>query len=256
MTAHQSTAPVEVGAAGPGIDDTDVHGARPHRLTVEDVMTREVISVSAAATFHEMTELMSRHGISALPVVADGGRLLGVVSEADLLLKQDPPSARHRWTPESERTATRRRKSEAVVALGVMSTPALTVGPRASLVSAIRLLQRHQVKRLIVVDEDDQIIGIASRRDLLAGFARTDDEICSDIVHGVIPRWVLVDPADISVEVDGGVVRLAGTVDRRTDADVLAHLVRGLDGVVDVHSTVGFRWDDRDPGLARELHVN
>lgn len=255
MTAQPNAALVGVSATGPDAD-VDGHDVRPHRLTVGDVMTREVIRVTPGATFHEMIELMNHHGISALPVVADGGALLGVVSEADLLFKQDPPSPKHRWTPESERSATRRRKSEGVVATGVMSTPALTIGPRASLVSAIRLLHRHHVKRLVVVGHDEQIIGMVSRRDLLAGFARTDDEIRADIIHGVIPCWVLVDPEQVTVEVEGGVVTLTGTVDRRTDADVLAHLVRGLDGVVDVHSTVGYRWDDRDPGLARELHVN
>jgi CBS domain-containing protein len=256
MTALSSTARVGVRAIGPGADDPDRRAARPHRLTVEDVMTREVIRVAPGATFHEMIELLNRHGISALPVVADSGALLGVVSEADLLLKQDPPSHKHRWAPETEGSATRRRKSEGVVATGVMSTPALTIGPRASVVSAIRLLRRHNVKRLVVVDDDQQIVGIVSRRDLLTAFSRTDGEIRADIIHGVIPCWVLADPAHVSVEVEGGVVSLSGTVDRRTDADVLPHLVRGLDGVVDVHSTVGYRWDDRDPGLARELHIS
>ena len=220
-------------------------------------MTRDVVTVPPAATFHQMIGLMRRHGVSALPVVGEQGALLGIVSEADLLLKETPPPPRRRWVPEGGKSAARRRKAGGVDAADVMTTPAISVGSRASLVVAVRLLQKHQIKRLVVLDADNQMVGIVSRRDLLAGFSRSDAEIRSDVIEGVIPRWLLVgDPGGVRVGVHGGVVRLEGTVDRRSDAEVLAHLVRGLDGVVEVDSAVDYRWDDRGLTPSRELHVS
>jgi CBS domain-containing protein len=218
-------------------------------------MTRDVVTVAPTATFHQMTGLMRRHGISALPVVGEQGALLGIVSEADLLLKETPPSPRHWWVPEGGRSAARRRKADGVDAADVMTTPVVAVGSRAWLLVAARLLQKYQIKRLVVLDADNQMVGIVSRRDLLAGFSRSDAEIRADVIEGVIPRWLLVDPTTVRVEVHGGVVRLEGTVDRRSDVEVLAHLVRGLDGVVDVNSAVDYGWDDRDVAPSRELHI-
>jgi osmotically-inducible protein OsmY len=100
------------------------------------------------------------------------------------------------------------------------------------------------------------LVGIVSRRDLLAAFSRSDAEIRCDVVEGVIPRWLMIDPAGIRVEVHGGVVRLEGIVDLRSDSDILTHLVRGLDGVVDVDSTVNYRCNDHDPAPSRELHIS
>lgn len=259
MTARSDT-PAAVNAqrdkSHRGSKVAPVSPPRPHRLTVEDVMTGDVLTVSPSATFHQMIGVMHRRGISALPVVSTSGDLLGIVSEADLLLKETPPPKRRSWVPEGERSATRRRKAEGVTAADVMSAPALSVGARASLAAAARLLQKHQVKRLLVLDSNDQLAGIVSRRDLLAGFNRSDAEIRSDVIDGVIRRWLMTDPTEVRVEVDGGVVRLEGSVDRRSDAEILVHLVRGLDGVVEVESAVDYRWDDRDVSLSRELHTD
>jgi CBS domain-containing protein len=237
-------------------DITPVSPPRPRRLLVEDVMSREVVTVPPSATFHQMIGLMRRYGVSALPVVGDDGALLGIVSEADLLLKETPPSPRRRWVPEGGAATTRRRKADGVVAADVMSAPPISVGSRAPLAAAARLLQEHQIKRLVALDSDDHMVGIVSRRDLLAGFSRSDAEIRSDVIDGVIRRWLMADPADVRVNVDGGVVRLEGIVDRRTDAEILVHMVRGLDGVVEVESAVDYRWDDRDVALSRELHTD
>jgi CBS domain-containing protein len=258
MTAHSDAAASAVVHRDESRQDSDAGpatAARPRRLTVEDVMTRDVVKVAPTATFHQMTGLMRGRGISALPVVDEQGTLLGIVSEADLLLKETTPP-RRRWLPEGRRSAARRRKADGVDAAGVMTTPTISVGSRASLVVAGRLLQKHQIKRLIVLDANDQMVGIVSRRDLLAGFSRSDADIRSDVIEGVIPRWLMVDPAGLRVEVHGGVVRLEGTAGRRSDAEVLAHLVRGLDGVVEVDSAVDYGWDDRHRAPSRELRIS
>ena len=256
MTTHASGgAAVHRADSGHESDAGAVTAMRPRRLVVEDVMTRDVVTVAPTATFHQMIGLMRLHGISALPVVGELGALLGIVSEADLFLKESPPSSRRRWLPEGSRSATRRRKADGVDAADVMTTPVVSVGSRASLVVAVRLLQQHQIKRLVVLDAAHKMVGIVSRRDLLAGFSRSDAEIRADVIEGVIPRWLRVDPTRVRVEVHGGVVRLEGTVDRRSDVEVLAHRVRGLDGVVDVDSAVEYGWDDRDLAPSRELHI-
>ncbi|MDQ6855737.1 MAG: CBS domain-containing protein [Candidatus Dormibacteraeota bacterium] len=219
-------------------------------------MTRDVVTVLPTATFHEMTGLMNEKGISALPVVDHQGVLLGIVSEADLLLKESPPRARRHRLREGRRQAELRRKAEAVDAAGALTTPVVSIGSGASMAAAVRLLQARGIKRLVVMGVDNRLVGIVSRHDLLAGFSRSDDEIRTDIVDGVIPRWLLVDPVHVHVEVRGGVVRLDGTVERRSDAELLPHLVRGLDGVVDVDSTLEFSFDDRNLSPSREQHVS
>ena len=228
---------------------------RPRRLLVGDVMTRDVVAVTPAASFHVMAGLMRRTGVSALPVVDENGELLGIVSEADLLPKENPNPPRRRWVPESGESTDRRRKAGGMVAADVMTSPVTSIGPRASLAAAARLLEHHRIKRLAVLDGDGRMVGIVSRSDLLAAFSRSDDEIRLDVVEGVIPRWLMVEPMSLLVAVRDGVVRIEGVVERRSEADILTHLVRGLDGVVDVDNAVSYRWNDRNVALSRELHI-
>jgi CBS-domain-containing membrane protein len=235
---------------------SDAAGRRPRRLTVDDVMSRDVTTVQPTATFHEMIGLMDRAGVSALPVVGDRGELLGIVSEADLLPKEAPPSPRRRWLPEGADSVAWRRRAGAVAAADVMTAPVISIKSGASLARAVRMLHEHEIKRLVVLGPDNTMVGIVSRRDLLAGFRRSDDDIRADIVEGVLPRWLLVDPVHVQVEVSGGVVRLTGTVERRSDADILPHLVRGLDGVVDVDSSLEYGLDDRHLSPSRELRIS
>jgi CBS domain-containing protein len=257
MTVHSAPSPASVHHDVAGrVPGSPAPTLRPRRLTVEDVMSRDVVTVAPTATFHQMIGLMRKHEVSALPVVGDNGALLGVVSEADLLPKENPPPPRRRWLPEGGQSTERRHKASGASAREVMSTPAISIGRRAVLAAAVRVLEQHGIKRLVVLDRDDQLVGIVSRRDLLAAFSRSDAEIRRDVTEGVIPRWLMIVPAGIRVEVHGGVVRLEGVVDRRSDADILTHLVSGLDGVVDVDSTVNYRWNDRDLALSRELHVS
>lgn len=236
---------------------TAMQGHRPHRLTVGDVMSRDVVTVRPTATFHEMAGVMDQKGVSALPVVGDRGEVLGIVSEADLLPKESPTAPRrHRWLPEGAASEAWRRKADGTTAADVMTTPVISIASSDPLALAVRLLHEHGIKRLVVLGVDNQMVGMLSRRDLLAGFRRSDDDIRADIVEGVIPRWLFADPVHVHVEVSGGVVRLEGTVERRSDADILPHLVRGLDGVVDVHSTLEYGLDDRHLSTSRELRTS
>ena len=228
---------------------------RPRPLTVGDVMTSAVVSVGESATFHEMAVLMKARGVSALPVLSSDGALVGIVSEADLLLKEAPPSEPTRLWPESREHHSARVKSEGASAADVMTRNVISVTPQSTLAAAARLMHEHDVKRLPVVDNDGAVIGIASRRDLLTPFVRSDEEIRRDIEEGVLPGWLGVAPGAIAGSVEGGVVSLRGTVDRRTDVEIVEHVVATLDGVVGVDADLAYDFDDRHVRPSHEGHV-
>jgi CBS domain-containing protein len=229
--------------------------ARPRPLTVGDVMTAAVVTVAESATFHEMAALMRAHALSGLPVLGARGELVGIVSEADLLHKETPPSDQSRLWPESRERRSARAKSMAASAAEAMTRPVITVAPRATLAAAARLMLEHHVKRLPVVDDDGRLIGIVSRRDMLTAFVRSDAEIRRDILEGVLPGWLGVAPDAVAVSVHGGVVTIRGTVDRRSDVEVVEHVVASLDGVVRVDADLGYGFDDRNIKPAREGRV-
>lgn len=215
---------------------------RSGRLTVADVMTHDVVTATPETHFKQLEQLMADHRISAVPVVDTEGVIVGVVSEADLLLKTEAEGgARGGWSPGSRE---RDSKAQAQTAGGLMSSPALTVEPVAPLAAAARLMRKGSVKRLPVVDSG-RLVGIVSRADVLKSYLRSDAEILADVVEGVIKGSMWLDPQTIDVEVDDGVVRMRGEVDRRSDVEILARLTIGVEGVIGVESSVTFRFDDR-----------
>jgi CBS domain-containing protein len=228
---------------------------RRRPLTVGEVMTAAVVTVGESATFHEMALLMKENMVSALPVVGADGRLLGIVSQADLLLKQAAQSEHRRPWPESREHRSVRTKSEAVSAAEVMTHPVVTVTPGSTVATAARLMQDHNVKRLPVVDETGSMVGIASRGDLLTAFTRSDEQVRSDIVDGILPGWLGIDPDAMTVCVDGGVVSLRGSVDCWSDVKIVEHAVAALDGVVGVDAHLGYQFDDRHVTPAREGRI-
>jgi CBS domain-containing protein len=238
------------GMAGPMLSEAAPRG--PTRLTVADVMTRDVVTATPETPFKQLEQLMAEHRVSALPVVDGEGAVLGVVSEADLLLKTESGGEEHGgWTPGSRQ---RDVKAHAQTAGGLMSAPALTVGPDAPLAAAARLMRKGSVKRLPVV-EGGRLVGIVSRADVLKSYLRSDTEIIDDIVEGVIKGSMWLDPTTIDVAVDDGVVRLRGEVDRRSDVAILSRLALAVEGVVGVESSVSFRFDDRDVKPPTEQHL-
>ena len=125
-----------------------------------------------------------------------------------------------------------------------MTAPAITVGPDASLAEAARLLHRHQIKRLPVVDPAGPLAGIVSRADLLKVFLRSDDQIAQEVRQDVLRRALWVDPDTITVEVGDGVVTLTGQLERRSLIPITVSLVHGVDGVIEVVDRLGFEFDD------------
>lgn len=226
---------------------------RPIRLTIGDVMTAPVLTAGEAATFHEMSVVMARNLVSALPIVDENGRVVGIVSEGDLLPKEALPPTRHLWPRHPDHAE--RVKAEGTSARDVMSSPVVTAASDETLAIAARRMLDHDVNRLVVVDDGGALIGIISRHDILRAFQRKDEDIRRDIVDGVLPRWMGVEPEGLDVSVTGGVVMLRGGLERRSDAMTLGHLCAGLDGVVAVENELRWEVDDSHVAPPLEKHV-
>ncbi|MGW7409977.1 CBS domain-containing protein [Streptomyces sp. NPDC054833] len=224
-----------------------MHGT-PH--IVSDVMTRTVVALNRQATFKDIVKTMQRWKVSAMPVLEGESRVIGVVSEADLLPKEE-----FRDGDPGRYTQLRRLadlvKAGAVTAEELMTVPALTVPPYASLGQAARIMALHKVKRLPVVDDEGELQGIVSRSDLLKVFLRDDEDIAEEVRREIV---ALVFPAPlepIRVEVHDGAVKLTGRIPDTTLVPITTRLVRAVEGVVDVDCALmgPHRRPDLDPDL-------
>ncbi|MFJ5678066.1 CBS domain-containing protein [Streptomyces sp. NPDC093097] len=206
----------------------------PHR--VRDVMTQPVAAVDRAAGFKKIVETLRQWHVTALPVVSAERRVIGVVSEADLLPKEgfreaDPERL------ERLRRVDDVRRAEAVTAGELMTSPAVTVRSDVTLAQAARAMARASVKRLPVVDEDGLLVGIVSRADLLKVFLRPDNDLAQE-ARGVLATYFAAPTKELHVAVTDGVVTLSGHLRDRSLVPVVARLVRGIEGVVDVEYDV------------------
>ncbi|TMR90700.1 CBS domain-containing protein [Nonomuraea basaltis] len=219
------------------------------RATVATVMTTDVVAVNEKASFHTVTALLTTRGVSGVPVLDDDNHVLGVVSEADLLAKQEfkqryhgdyyRPSlgARIRHTAGSEGSGFSKALGETVREL--MTSPAHTTTPGTSVVLAARLMDTYGIKRLPVVDADGRLVGIVSRRDLIKVFLREDADIERQ-VQETIPS----DVPGVEITVSEGVVTLSGTLNEHSQAITAVRLAESIDGVVAVHDQLGWKRDD------------
>jgi CBS domain-containing protein len=215
------------------------------RRKVKDVMTTRVVMAWPDTPYKQLVRLLADHRVSALPVVDRRRHALGVVSEADLLLKQAyPAEQRDALWPESRRRRVERAKASGAVAADLMTAPAVTISQEASVAEAARLLHAKGVKRLLVEDALGRLVGIASRADLLAVFLRPDQEIRREILDGVIRGDLLMGPERFDVHVRDGVVVLQGTCERRSLIPILVRAVHGVEGVVRVENRLGYDLDD------------
>lgn len=201
--------------------------------TVRDVMTTKVVAVKRTADFKQIVSVLRQCRVSACPVVNDAGKVVGVVSEADLLYKAADASApagliRLRWKLGEESKVT------AVTADRLMTSPAVTIHPGASLVVAARVMQDRRLKRLPVVGAGGELIGIVSRSDVLSVYERPDRDIQDEVVSDIIGREFGLDPADFEVTVTSGIVTVVGVVQREDTALELLARIRHADGVVGV----------------------
>ncbi|MFE5806083.1 CBS domain-containing protein [Streptomyces sp. NPDC056491] len=202
--------------------------------TVDDVMTKTVVTVTAAAEFKEIATAMERWKVTAVPVIEGEGHVVGVVSEADLLTKEEF----HAQGPsliEQMRRLGDTAKAGSVRAEQLMTSPAVTVRPDATLPQAARLMADRHIKRLPVVDADGTLLGIVSRADLLKVFLRSDDDLAAEVRREVVERLFPLSHRDIKVDVTHGIVALTGRTRDPHLVPVATRLARAVEGVVGVH---------------------
>ncbi|AWN30521.1 CBS domain-containing protein [Streptomyces sp. NEAU-S7GS2] len=201
--------------------------------TVSDVMTQTVVAVGQEALFKEIVATMEQWKVSALPVLAGEGRVIGVVSEADLLPKEEFRES----DPSRMEQLDRRdqvRKARGLTAGELMSAPALTVHAGDTLAQAARTMAHKSVKRLPVVDDQGMLQGLVSRSDLLKVFLRSDEDLAAEVRTEIVGRLFPASPDEVTVSVTDGVVTLSGPIRDRSLMAVAARLVRAVEGVVDV----------------------
>ncbi|MER6126411.1 CBS domain-containing protein [Streptomyces sp. NPDC001795] len=199
-----------------------------HR-SVGELMTPNAVSVRPGTTFKEIARILDEYDITAVPVVDDGGRPVGVVSEADLLRKHTSVGV-------------------GSTAGELMTSPAVVAEPGWNVVRAARTMERRKVKRLPVVDGDGRLTGVISRSDLVQLFLRQDRAIQEEILEDVIVRTLGMPPSSLTVEVTDGRVTLSGRVERKSLLPVTVQLCEGVDGVVEVVNRLDFDRDDTVDG--------
>lgn len=189
--------------------------------TVDDVMTHAVIAVGPDAPVKEIVESMRRWRISALPVLVGDGRVVGVVSEADLLRKAQGDDT-----------------TLAVTASQLMTVPAMTVTAGATIAGAARLMARGHLKRLPVVDAEGHLIGVVSRSDLLKIYLRPDADIAEEVRSELVAQLIPSGSGTVQVHIEDGLVTLTGTVTDPSLPELLARAVRAVPGVVNVAASI------------------
>ena len=211
-----------------------MHGT-PH--IVSDVMTQTVAAIGRGAPFREIVRMMHDWKVSALPVLEGEGRVVGVVSEADLLPKEEfRDSDPDRYT--QLRRLSDLAKAGAVTAGELMTSPALSVHANATLAQAARTMAHAKVKRLPVVDDLGMLQGIVSRADLLKVFLREDEDIAEEVRREVVSYLFPTPASSAGVSVRDGVVTLSGRIRDASLVPVAARLIRAVEGVVDVEFDV------------------
>ena len=206
---------------------------------VRDVMTTSVVAVDRITPYKDIARLLAEHRISGLPVLKMGREVAGVVTEADLLTAEVETArrlhavGRRTWWP-------RRARQPALTAGQLMTAPAITIGPDATVSAAARLMDTHHIRRLPVTGDDGGLLGVISRRDLLSVFLRPDEDIAADACR-ILDEFLL---ADVDATVRNGIITITGTpgivaAEQRDLIPLTIRLMWDVDGVVDIMDHLG-----------------
>jgi CBS-domain-containing membrane protein len=211
---------------------------------VRDVMTADPVTVTAATPVKDLADILVRQRVGALPVLTAQGKVVGIVTEADLLRKEELQRDLDGQHSMHLTYRARRALASAENAREIMSTHPATVRAGATVAEAARLIERHQVACLLVTDENDKLLGMVSPRDLLRVFLRPDAEIRAEIISGVLTGYLGTNPALVHVDVTDGVVRLAGELELKSMLSLVMPMIRDVDGVIDVEGQLSYAIDD------------
>lgn len=220
-------------------------------MRIRDLMTADVVSVTPETSLKDVARLLVEHRISGLPVCDEGARVVGVVSEADILFKErgraESAGGPLAWLFEDARRE-EAAKFAARTAGEAMTSPAVTIEPDRPAATAARRMVEQGVNRLPVVSRDGRLLGIVTRADLVRAFTRTDEVIAQEIRDEILRQALWAEPGTIEVTVENGEVQLEGELETSSDVIVLEKLVEKTPGVVSVRMQVGYRVDGHRTG--------
>jgi CBS domain-containing protein len=228
-------------------------------VRVKDLMTTELITVGRKSSLKEAARRMIEAGISGLLVTDGDGSLEGVITEADFVKAESGRRAAKRarllqWFSNGQSKIPNRER----LVEDVMTAEVITLGLNADHAEAARLMQKAGIKRVPIVDKDDRPVGIVSRSDIMRAFARSDSEIIDEVVDHILRDVLWIEPSLIRVSSVEGNVTLTGHLETRSDATLLEDLVRRVDGVVSLASSLSWEIDNTKlemvpppPGLRR-----
>ena len=219
------------------------------RVVAREIMTSPVVTVTPETPFREVAMLMLHHRVSGLPVADDSGQVLGIISEADLLHKEEQPlpqppivgwHGRSLWL---ERLVDRYQKATGVTAKDLMTENVVTATEETKVHELAHLMLGTSVNRIPIV-RDGRVVGIVTRADILKVFVRTDAALAADITHALLhDLWI--DPSELTITCANGVITIAGKVDRHSDKDFVVKWIRSIDGVVGLNADrLAYRVDD------------
>jgi len=187
-------------------------------MKVAEIMTTAVVTATTETSFKDACDLLVGHGVSALPVVDDLGRVIGIVSEANLV----------------PRLAAQRHPHTGPTVADVMRADVVTTRPDADVATVARMLVSTRVKRLPVVDDLGVLVGIVSRHDLLGAYLRPDGVIGDDVTAALADLAQVPEGHGAFATVQDGIVTMHGTIGDESDRRVVLAAAWRVPGVVDV----------------------
>jgi CBS domain-containing protein len=210
---------------------------------VRDVMTTSPVTVSPATPLKKVAEIMVREGTGGVPVLTGQGQVVGVLTEGDLLRKEQ--LQRHpdglRLVHLSYRT---RGIATAETAVELMDRRLVTVSANTSVAEAARLIGSRQCRYLLVTGEGGKLLGVVTARDLLRVLLRPDASIKAEVSRDILLDYLGTNPVLVQVDVTDGVVRLTGEVERKSMLADVVPAVRAVDGVIDAEAQLSYAIDD------------
>ena len=211
------------------------------KTAVKEVMTSRVIWITKDAPYKEMAARLRENRVGAFPVLDDEGKVIGVVSEADLLTKEALAGGYDGMPGMITGVLCRKEQGKArgITAADLMTRPAVTISADAAVENAAKLMYKSKIKRLPVVDAAGHLTGIISRADVLSVFDRSDDEVRSEITDCLLDEF-LVDPAALAVTVKDSVVTLTGVPENNELGHQIVQRVRHIPGVVAVRDRLNY----------------
>ena len=209
--------------------------------TVRDVMSTHVIAVRQGAPYKKMAAMLHEQRVSAFPVLDEGNKVIGVVSETDLLTKEALEGTVPRTLLSRQERV--RKQTNAITAADLMTEPPVTIGADEPVTRAARLMFDQRVKRLPVISDDGTLIGIVSRSDVLSVYSRPDAEIQHQVAKDLIVGTFLCDPDRFTVTVNEGIVTIKGAPETTMAGLDIIDADRHMEGVVAIRDRLSYPQD-------------